>query len=217
MWGDGNIHAERRWQSAVAQLGQCPGVVVDLGGRAPFEGYLKREHLADVTTYVCLDISPVARPHLVGDAMRIPLADCSVSGLLCNAMLEHVPQPHRAVEEIYRVLKPSAPLLVSVPFIYPYHDRADYFRFSDDALRYLFCQFADVEIIPLGDYVFAATAFITGFSARATRWLVPIMSIMRSVLRAIAKRQSRSSHGKRNLLRSLERTAVGWYVYARKP
>jgi SAM-dependent methyltransferase len=217
MWEDGSIHAERRWAAAVAQLGKCPGIIIDLGGRVPFEGYLKREFLGATTIYVCVDIDLSARPNLAGDAGHIPIATGSVAGLLCNAVLEHVPEPHRVVDEIYRITKPGAPVLVSVPFMYPYHDRADYFRFSDDGLRYLFRKFTEVDLVPLGDYAFAVTAILTGFSPRATRWLSPFTRLIRRALLTIAKQRARSGSGGRNLLRSLEHTAVGWYVYMQKP
>jgi SAM-dependent methyltransferase len=53
------------------------------------------------------------------DCLRIPLPDSSVDHLICSEVLEHLPDYHRAVQEIHRVLKPHGTFAVSVPRFWP--------------------------------------------------------------------------------------------------
>jgi SAM-dependent methyltransferase len=54
--------------------------------------------------------------HLVrGDALRLPFADASFDHVIASEVLEHIPDDHKAIAEIGRVLRPSGRLAVSVP------------------------------------------------------------------------------------------------------
>jgi SAM-dependent methyltransferase len=58
--------------------------------------------------------------------------------VLCTEVLEHLPEPQKAVDEIFRVLKPGGTLLLTTRFLFPIHDAPhDYFRFTKYGLRYL--------------------------------------------------------------------------------
>jgi ubiquinone/menaquinone biosynthesis C-methylase UbiE len=48
-----------------------------------------------------------------GDAMHLPLPNCSCDVVLANHMLYHVPQIERAVAEVHRVLRPGGRLLAA--------------------------------------------------------------------------------------------------------
>lgn len=215
---DSGTHNEFQWQQRIREMAKSPGLVLDLGGGSPYQGYIKPEDLGPDTQYVCLDLRFSARPTFVGDGAHVPLGTESVSGILCNAVLEHVPNPQAVTSEIYRILRPGGRIFVAVPFIYPYHDQVDFYRFSDSALALMFQQFDQVELIPLGDYFFVALLFLTGFNFRLARALSPILHLPRFLLRyslALYKLLDNSVQ-KRDYLRSLDRSPVGWYVYAQK-
>lgn len=218
LWRELALIREREWRDAVRNMAHQPGVLFDMGGGTPYQGYISAEDVGPRTRYFCLDISPEARPHVVADVTRLPLASSSVNYILCNAVLEHVRDPQWVVEEMHRVLRRPGQVLVSVPFVYPYHDRVDYYRFTDEALHYLFRRFDQVEVVPVGDYLYVALLFLTGFNFTLARWLSPGLGPIRLLVRQSARlcrRLSRASK-RRNLLRSLEKTPVGWYVYGRK-
>jgi len=217
------------WQTSVADLARLPGVIFDMGGGRPFQGSIRPEMLGVHTCYFSLDIRFEAMPHVVGDIMRLPLADESVDGILCNAVLEHVPYPQAAVNEMYRVLKSGGIVLVGVPFIYPYHDVVDYFRFSDTALKEMFHSFYSVEITPLGDYIFSTALFLTGFNFELAKRLGLLTNLLRFLLKTGATVSSkfrtkpgemacavRTRRIRRRWQDSLERSPVGWYLHARK-
>jgi SAM-dependent methyltransferase len=60
------------------------------------------------------------RWHLTGaDITRLPFADNSFDLVICSEVLEHIPDHHRAMFEIVRVLKSDRHLVVSVPRRWP--------------------------------------------------------------------------------------------------
>lgn len=96
-------------------------------------------------------LDPVAdyHPDIVGDIHNLPMADNSLDAITCIAVLEHVKNPFKAVEEMHRVLKPGGYCYVFVPFLYYYHPMKgyynDYWRFTSDGIDELFKQFSSLE------------------------------------------------------------------------
>lgn len=100
--------------------------------------------------YKILDAVSDFHPDIVGDIHNLPFPDNSQEAILCIAVLEHVVNPIKACEEIYRVLKRGGYAFVYVPFLYYYHAEKgyyqDYWRFSQDAVTMLFKNFSVVEV-----------------------------------------------------------------------
>ena len=74
--------------------------------------------------------------------------------IICIAVLEHVYDPFQAVKNIKMMLKDNGVLYGYVPYLFYYHAPndlkfQDYFRFSKDALSYLFRDFKNLEIFPI--------------------------------------------------------------------
>lgn len=74
--------------------------------------------------------------------------------IICIAVLEHVYDPFQAVRNIRMMLKDNGVLYGYVPYLFYYHAPTDlryqdYFRFSKDALSYLFKDFQNLEIFPI--------------------------------------------------------------------
>ena len=63
--------------------------------------------------------------NVVGDVTTIPLQTDSCDAALCIHVLEHVPDDARAMQELYRVLKPGGYALVSVPLLLNESTRED--------------------------------------------------------------------------------------------
>jgi len=68
-----------------------------------------------------LNIAPFDDVDLVADAHALPFADASIDGLDCAAVLEHLANPHLAVKEMFRVLKPGGKVFAVTPFMQAYH------------------------------------------------------------------------------------------------
>jgi SAM-dependent methyltransferase len=63
---------------------------------------------------------------LVCDITAIPEPDESFDAILCSEVLEHIPEPTRALDEFARLLKPGGVLILTAPFaslvhLAPYH------------------------------------------------------------------------------------------------
>ena len=71
---------------------------------------------------------------LVSDITSIPAPDGSFDAILCSEVLEHVPEPDRALDEFSRLLKPGGTLILTAPFISnvhmaPYHFCSGFSRY----------------------------------------------------------------------------------------
>lgn len=143
--------------------------VLDVGGGEGFsKGLGKYKQWFNKSNYRSFDI-PGSGATIIGDIHHMNLPSESEDAVICNAVLEHVADPIRAVEEIWRVLKPGGLVLVQVPSIYPYHRNkgrdgqggyGDYWRFFDDTLKYMFRNFSHVEIVKQGGFFRAMIVFL---------------------------------------------------------
>lgn len=122
---------------------------------------------------VNLDLSPVTRPDVVADlnGPGLPFRDSVFDEVYCKDVLEHLDDLRRPMEEIYRVSKPGARVIITAPhfscantFIDITHKRAlsafsfDYF---DESSRYSYYTCAKFKV--RHRYIFF----------HRTRWLVP--------------------------------------------
>ena len=91
---------------------------------------------------VCVDGYGYGTVHVRADLASLPFADGSLSGVLSEAVLEHVPDPAAHVEEIFRVLRPGGRVHCYFPFIAAFHASPhDYTRLTLPGLRRLFHRF----------------------------------------------------------------------------
>jgi SAM-dependent methyltransferase len=83
---------------------------------------------------------------LVCDGHNLPFRDSSFDAVIVQAVLEHVLDPVRVVDEIHRVLKPNGLTYADTPFIQQVHEGAyDFTRFTMSGHRWLFRRFEEVE------------------------------------------------------------------------
>lgn len=129
--------------------------ILDIGGGFKMQkGLSEYKKLFEKSKYVVLDKNQSYGPDMVGDVMSMPqIESSSVDAVICKAVLEHVEEPHRAVDEIYRVLKPGGSCFVYVPFLYSYHAEkgkyGDFYRYTLDGLQWLFRNFDSFEYAPV--------------------------------------------------------------------
>lgn len=151
----------------VTRMAECP-TVLDLGTPRPFADELSRfQKLFARSRYITMDYTFFARHSMVdvaGDIRNLPFHDEVADGVICKEVLEHVDDPFRAMEEIYRVMKPGGLLLLTLPFLEPYHASPgsyhDYWRFTRTGVGQLLKRFRRVEIEMYGGVpYFLATAY----------------------------------------------------------
>jgi SAM-dependent methyltransferase len=69
---------------------------------------------------------------------EIPVEDGFFDAIICNAVLEHVENPHEVMHEFARVSRPGGILYLTVPFMQPEHlDPTDFQRYTLDGLERL--------------------------------------------------------------------------------
>ncbi len=76
----------------------------------------------------------------------------SVGTVLVIDTLEHVEYPHRALEEVHRVLAPRGAAIVTTVMDFPIHEHpSDYWRFTPEGMRSLLRPFAVSVVEALGE------------------------------------------------------------------
>jgi ubiquinone/menaquinone biosynthesis C-methylase UbiE len=74
---------------------------------------------------------------VVGDAQALPFCGESFDTIMCNEVLEHVPEPSQLFSEAVRVLEPGGYLLLTTPQTWGLHlEPHDYYRFTIYGLRH---------------------------------------------------------------------------------
>jgi SAM-dependent methyltransferase len=116
------------------------------------------------STFHTLDLEAEHQPDFVADLLEMDkvVPEKSYDLILCTEVLEHIPDPKLAIDQIHRALKPSGVMLASTPFIVPYHPYPeDYWRMTGEAWRLLTKRFRDVEVVPHGNQVLS-TWYLAG-------------------------------------------------------
>ncbi len=131
-------------------LAHARGRFLDLGcGTMPFRDYAEPQ----VRFYESLDVEKrVPEVNYEMDAHDLTaLGENIYDVVLCSEVLEHVPDPGKVLEEVWKVLVPEGKLLLTVPFLSWLHEEPhDYFRFTRHGLRQLLfgAGFRILEITP---------------------------------------------------------------------
>lgn len=114
----------------------------------------------------------------IADAHDLPFVDKNFDVCIAVAVLEHVADPYRCVEEIMRILKPSGYVYAETPFMQPVHMGAyDFTRFTYLGHRRLFRYFEEIRSgIALGPGSSAGQTFRYAIASvtdnpGARRWL----------------------------------------------
>lgn len=127
------------------------GRVLDVGSGS----YSRYRNLFDYEKYIRMDIQHGENVDIVGDAEAIPFLGESLDAIVCTQVLGDVPNPQKACEEFYRVLKRKGTVLVTESLMNELHDEPkDFWRFTQYGLAHLLEEagLVDVEIDQRGGY-----------------------------------------------------------------
>lgn len=127
------------------------GKILDIGSvlwNHPKERFAKQK----VTTF---DIYSSA--DVIGNVMYLPFENDSFNYVICLETMEHVKRPVRAINEMYRVLKPGGKFIGSTPFMCEIHNEkyGDYWRFTRQGWKLLLKDFDNISITPCEGKKFA--------------------------------------------------------------
>jgi SAM-dependent methyltransferase len=133
---DDYLHLAHRIDRRMAQkyVPRLEGCVLDVGcGRQPYRRFLRNG-----TRYVGMEYDTRLHPTVVGDVRALPFRDAVFNAVMCNEVLEHVPEPARALAEIHRVLRPGGQVYVTVPQSWGLHyEPHDFYRYTKYGMVYL--------------------------------------------------------------------------------
>jgi SAM-dependent methyltransferase len=123
-----------------ASLMQCGGFIkgtlLDVGcGHRPYE----KTYFKTAAKYVGIDyLSDRSKPDVIASGLHLPFLDESFDSVVSTEVLEHVPDPLRALREMRRVLKTGSFQILSAPMYWPRHEVPyDFFRYPYDGFLYL--------------------------------------------------------------------------------
>lgn len=121
-------------------LRQCQsfvkGALLDVGcGMRPYE----KTFFSGAKTYLGSDyLSDRSRPDVIASALDLPFEAESFDTVVSTEVLEHVPDPLRALREMRRVIRPDGFLILTTPMYWPRHEVPyDYFRYPYDGMLHL--------------------------------------------------------------------------------
>ncbi len=104
--------------------------------------------LADVpgSEWLETDVSLAGRARVVCDASDLPFDDTQFDLVICIAVLEHVLEPQRCVDEVHRVLRSDGQVYATTPFMQQVHmGEYDFTRFTRSGHRWLFRRFEEID------------------------------------------------------------------------
>lgn len=82
---------------------------------APEQAFVQKFKKQKNLTYTTTDLnSPIA--DVKADICDLPFKDNSFDFIICNHVLEHIPDDTKAMQELYRVLAPSGTAILQVPY-----------------------------------------------------------------------------------------------------
>lgn len=130
--------------------------ILDIGaGNAPWKSFLPTK-----VKYTGLDIAKANEFNMQSsdgivyyEGGVFPFQDNQFNNALCIEVLEHVVDTEFFLRQIYRCLKPEGKIILTVPWsARRHHLPYDYFRFTPEALEYLFKKngFTDIKITARG-------------------------------------------------------------------
>jgi len=141
-----NIKAKENYIKVANMLPQRPepAKVLVIGGSILGEGMDSIVH--NSFQLVETDVSMGSRTSIISDAHDIPFENESFDAVIVQAVLEHVVDPYRCVEETHRVLKEKGLVYAETPFMQQVHGgRYDFTRFTHLGHRRLFRHFEEID------------------------------------------------------------------------
>ncbi len=146
-----SVGAERnyaRFGDLLLKDARAPRVLV-VGGSILGEG-MQRFVANPTFELVATDVSFGPLTSIISDAHDIPFDDQTFEGVVVQAVLEHVVDPYRCVQEIHRVLKSGGLVYAETPFMQQVHlGPYDFTRFTHSGHRRLFRSFEEIASGPV--------------------------------------------------------------------
>lgn len=142
-----NIRAKANYKKLVALLlSQNPNPKVLVVGGSILGDGIEYLLLKPKITLIESDVTFGPRTQIIFDAHNIPFPDEFFDCVIIQAVLEHVIDPQRCVDEVHRVLNNDGLVYAETPFMQQVHmGKYDFQRFTHLGHRRLFRDFSEIE------------------------------------------------------------------------
>lgn len=142
------------------------------------EGFADIRHFFPGKRYVGADIRQGQGVDIILDVTHIDIPSESIGTVLIMDTIEHVEFPRKAVEEVYRILKPNGILIMSSVMNFPIHDYPnDYWRFTPESFKSLINPFAFSFVEFAGESEFPHTVIGIGFKGLDPQNVIDISKV----------------------------------------
>ncbi|SDI94140.1 Methyltransferase domain-containing protein [Frankineae bacterium MT45] len=171
------------------------GAVLDVGcGQSPYRFLLSKSKVQ----YAGIDIADADdkfgydNPDVTYfNGVDIPFPDSTFNGIICTEVLEHVQTYQLLVDEIWRVMRPGAQGVFTIPWSARYHYIPnDFFRYTPSSLEIIFAKFNGVTISERGsDIAIIANKLIVLWGRNIipkSRWKLPLIPLWLVTLPVVA-------------------------------
>jgi SAM-dependent methyltransferase len=135
---------------------------------------------------------PEYGPDIVDDICNTAIRPHSFDGVYCDAILEHVHEYWKAIDNIYEIVEEGGEAFFYVPFIFHFHDHMDYHRFTFTEVARMLNKFSEIKIFVPGEadgfgwvFWYVVTMTIIGRFGRLHRTLSRVTDLMLKVLLSI--------------------------------
>jgi SAM-dependent methyltransferase len=163
-----------------AQAGEVGGRVLEFGGPRYRDFFTP----ARIERYDIIDLTNAdTRVTIVADIQHAPhIPNATFDCVVCTQVLLLIPDVVAALREIHRILKPGGLLLLTLPqtaLTVPRNEfpGGDYWRFTEDSVRWLLRGFSDVRVTahgnPLAVFAFANRIVLEDLTPTDLDWTDP--------------------------------------------
>lgn len=184
-----SLYTFRRW-NLDAFLSGTPwyGKILDIGGKKHNRRGSFKVPTKKISSWECINISPEASPDYCASAEALPFSGPRFDMVLLSEVLEHLPNPEKALHEAARVLLPGGHIVIAAPFLFPLHaDPDDFQRWLPSKYKKVLKEigFQDIMVYSMGgffavvfDLIYTASNFSMqhpGLTARLFRKILPLL------------------------------------------
>ena len=131
--------------------------LLDLGcGEKPFASIYNKIANESVGLEVETTLHNQSQVDFFYDGENLPFGKEEFDIVFSTEVMEHVKNPEKYLDEIYRVLTPNGIAVITVPFFVPLHEKPhDYYRYTEFGLIHLVTKskFQLLKIEVFGDYI----------------------------------------------------------------
>jgi|ERR1043166_208986 SAM-dependent methyltransferase len=153
--------------------------VLTVGAGGEVEKLLDQYAAQQEFAVTSFDIDKKYEPDILGDICDYDFGARTFDVIVLSEVLEHVHSPHLAIDNIHRLLSSNGRLILTVPFIFPIHERPhDYFRYTRYGLEFLLREFKDVRIRERNSWAEAVNVLAPRLvvdKKRASQIIAPLM------------------------------------------